>query len=137
MRNSFLLLVLFLSASQIASPQIKEEQENSKFPSNKFFILSCKPNISQTKVLNNKAIVLVKPQYPKQLMEERKHGAISVQVTINEKGRVISASAFSGYPSFRKLAVEAVKKSKFKIFIRCGKPVKVIGNVIYNFIPPE
>lgn len=128
---------MFLLATQIVNSKIKVEQEDSKFPSDKFVILSCKPNMSQIKVLNNKAIKLVKPQYPTKLLEEVKRGAVTVQVTINENGKVISASSFSGNPSFRQLAVEAVKKSKFKRFIRCGKAVKITGNVIYNFIPPE
>lgn len=137
MRNTFLLLVMFLLATKIVSSQIKKEQENSKFSSDKFIILSCMPNMSQIKVLNNKAIKLVKPQYPTELLEEGKRGAVTVQVTINENGKVISASSLSGTPSFSQLALEAVKKSKFKRFVRCGKPVKITGNVIYNFIPPE
>lgn len=138
MRNSFLLLVLFLFASQIVSSQIEKEKDDSKFPSNKFFILSCQSDMNQIGALNNKVIKLVKPQYPKQLLEEGKSGAVTVRVTVNEKGNVISASAFSRMePQFHQLAVDAAKKSKFKRFIRCGKPVKITGNVIYNFILPE
>lgn len=102
-----------------------------------FFILSCIPNLSQTKVLNSKAIKLVRPQYPKELLSERKRGVVNVWVNIDEKGQVVSASAVSGDTRFRQLAVDAAKKSKFKRFIRCGKPVEVMGNVVYDFKPPE
>ncbi len=135
MRKSLLLLV-FLLTSQIVWTQVKK-QENSKYPSDKFVILSCRPNLSQTKVLNGRAIKLVKPQYPKSLITERKKGAVNVQILINEKGKVVSASAISGYTGFRQVAEEAVKKSRFKQFIRCGKPTEVIGTIVYNFIPPE
>lgn len=140
MQKFFLLLALFLLASQIADSQTKVKQQKSKFPDEKSFILSCSSSMtsmSQTKVLNSKAIKLVKPLYPKELLEERKRGSVNVWVNINEKGEVVSAAAVSGDTSFRQLAVEAVKKSLFKRFVRCGKPVKVAGTVIYNFIPPE
>ena len=108
MRKS-LLLLLFLLTSQIVWTQVKKH-ENSKCPSDKFVILSCKPNLSQTKVLNSKAIKLVKPQYPKSLIIERKRSAVNVQILINEKGEVVSASAVSGYTGFRQVAEGSSKK---------------------------
>jgi TonB family protein len=100
-------------------------------------VLACPPNMSNTKVLNGFAINLVKPEYPRELKEQRLSGAVNVQVTIDEDGKLFSATAVSGYQELRKYAVEAVKKSTFKRFVRCGQPVKVIGVIVYNFIPSE
>jgi TonB family protein len=122
--------------SQNSWSQVKK-QEISKYPNDKFVILSCRPNLSQTKVLNGKAIELVKPPYPSELLTEREKGAVNVQVLINETGKVISAHAVSGYEGFRQAAEEAARKSRFKQFVRCGKATKVMGTVVYNFVFPK
>ncbi len=99
--------------------------------------LPCKSQVGNGGVLNSFAIKLVKPEYPKELKGTKISGAVTTLITIDEEGKVISASAFSRYEEFKKQALEAVKQSTFKRFVRCGKPVKVTGNILYNFIPPE
>ena len=136
MKKLLLLLFLFLLSSQSIWSQVKK-QEISKYTNDKFVILSCRPNLSQTKVLNGKAIKLVKPPYPTELLSERKKGAVNVLIVVNEIGEVISAEAVSGYKGFRQVAEEAARKSRFKQFIRCGKAAKVMGTVVYNFVLPK
>ena len=55
-------------------------------------------------VLNGKATNLVKPPYPAAARAVRAEGAVNVQVTIDEEGNVISASAVSGHPLLRAAA---------------------------------
>lgn len=136
MQKPLLLLSLFLLPLKMVWAQVKKP-ENSKYPNDKFVILSCRPNLSQTKILNKRAIKIVKPQYPKEFLEEEKQGAVNVQISINEKGEVVTASALSGFKGFYRVAEEAAKKSRFKRFIRCGKATKVTGTIVYNFVPPE
>ncbi len=136
MKKLLLLLFLFLLPSQSNWSQVKK-QEISKYPNDKFVILSCRPNLSQTKVLNGKAIKLVKPPYPTELLTEREEGAVNVLIIINETGEVVSAQAVSGYKGFRQVAEEAARKSRFKRFIRCGIAAKVMGTVVYNFVLPK
>ena len=100
-------------------------------------VLACPPTMNIIKILNGFAINLVKPEYPRELKEQRLSGAVNIEVIIDEAGKIISATAVSGYQELRKYAVEAVKKSTFKRFVRCGQPVKVIGVIVYNFIPSE
>lgn len=95
------------------------------------------PNIKTISggVLNGKATNLVKPPYPAAAKAVRASGAVNVQVTIDENGNVISASAVSGHPLLRASAVQAARSSKFAPTLLGGKPVKVTGVVVYNFTP--
>jgi TonB family protein len=85
--------------------------------------------------INNGAVLLVKPEYPKAARAVGATGKVEVQVTINELGYVISAQAVSGHPLLRSAAVKAAKESKFRMTFLEGIPVKVTGIIVYNFVP--
>jgi TonB family protein len=87
------------------------------------------------KIVNGKAIDLVKPEYPPAAKAVKASGAVNVQVTIDEEGNVISASAISGHPLLRAAAVSAARESKFSPTTFEGQKVKVIGVIVYNFTP--
>jgi len=86
-------------------------------------------------VVNGKATNLVKPAYPAAARAVRASGAVNVQVTIDESGNVISASAVSGHPLLRAAAVGAARSSKFSPTMLSGQAVKVTGVIVYNFVP--
>lgn len=86
-------------------------------------------------VLNGKATDLPKPTYPPAARAVRASGAVSVQVTVDESGNVVSANAVSGHPLLRASAVEAARSAKFSPTLLGGKPVKVTGIIVYNFVP--
>ncbi|MEP6902049.1 MAG: TonB family protein [Actinomycetota bacterium] len=86
-------------------------------------------------VLNGKATNLVKPTYPMAARAVRASGTVNVLVMVDEQGDVISASAVSGHPLLRASAVQAARASKFSPTILSGKPVKVTGVIVYNFVP--
>lgn len=88
-------------------------------------------------VLNGKATNLVKPPYPPAAKAVRASGAVNVQVTVDEQGNVISAAAVSGHPLLRASAVSAARQSKFSPTLLSGKPVKVTGVIVYNFVPEQ
>ena len=88
-------------------------------------------------VLNGKATKLVKPNYPAAAKAVRAAGAVNVQITIDETGSVVAASAVSGHPLLRAAAVEAARASKFAPTRLEGQPVKVTGVIVYNFVLPE
>jgi TonB family protein len=87
--------------------------------------------------LNGKAISLVIPPYPPAAGAARASGAVNVQVTVDEGGNVISASAVSGHALLRGAAESAARASKFSPTILSGQPVKVTGVVVYYFTLPE
>ena len=93
------------------------------------------PKIVSGGVVNGKARSLVTPQYPSAARAVRASGQVSVQVTIDESGNVISASATSGHTLLRSAAESAARSSKFNPTLLSGQPVKVSGIIIYNFVP--
>ncbi|MBX7171939.1 MAG: energy transducer TonB [Pyrinomonadaceae bacterium] len=91
------------------------------------------PKIVSGGVVNGKAINLVKPPYPPAAKAVRASGAVNVQVTIDENGNVISASAVSGHALLRQAAESAARASKFSPTMLSGQKVKVTGVIVYNF----
>jgi protein TonB len=85
-------------------------------------------------VLNGKAISLPKPAYPPIARQAHASGTVVVQVTIDENGNVISASAVSGHPLLRAVAVSAARGARFSPTKLSGQPVKVTGVITYNFV---
>lgn len=85
-------------------------------------------------VLNGKAISLPKPPYPPIARAARAAGTVTVQVTIDESGKVISARAVSGHPLLQQAAVQAAYGARFSPTQLSGQAVKVTGVITYNFV---
>jgi TonB family protein len=92
------------------------------------------PKIISKGVVNGSAVVLPRPAYPPAAKAVNASGTVSVQVTIDEEGNVISANAAGGHPLLQSAAVEAAKQAKFKPTLLQGQPVKVTGIITYNFV---
>ena len=84
-------------------------------------------------VLQGSALKKVQPPYPPIAKAARAAGAVAVQVTISEEGRVISADVVSGHPLLREAAVQAARQWVFKPTELSGVPVKVQGILTFNF----
>ncbi|MDQ3710689.1 MAG: TonB family protein [Acidobacteriota bacterium] len=87
--------------------------------------------------LSGYAISLITPLYPQDAMKIGLQGKITVQITIDENGNVISAKADSGSGILRFSAETAASKSKFKPIIVNNQIVKATGFIVYNFILPK
>lgn len=87
-------------------------------------------------VLNSKAVNLVTPSFPAAARAVGAGGAVTVQVTIDEEGNVVSAVAVSGHPLLRQASEKAARESKFTPTLLQGQPVKVTGIIVYNFVVP-
>ena len=85
-------------------------------------------------VLNGKAVSLPKPPYPPAARAVRASGSVTVQVLVDESGRVTSATALSGHPLLRAAAAQAAREAIFNPTLLAGKPVKVSGVITYNFV---
>jgi periplasmic protein TonB len=85
-------------------------------------------------VLNGKAISKPQPAYPAIAKAARAQGTVSVQILVDESGRVISASATSGHPLLRAAAESAARQARFSPTLLSGQPVKVSGVITYNFV---
>jgi TonB family protein len=84
-------------------------------------------------VLNGQAVDLPKPVYPQIAKNAHATGVVTVQVLIDETGKVISAQAVSGNPLLRAAAVQAAYRARFTPTYLSQQPVKVSGVITYNF----
>jgi len=92
------------------------------------------PKIVSGGVLNGKAISLPKPAYPALAKAVKAGGTVLVQVTVDENGKVISATAVSGHPLLRPAATQAAYGARFSPTKLSGQAVKVTGVISYNFV---
>ena len=86
-------------------------------------------------VVNGIATYLAKPPYPPSARALRITDSVSVQVLIDETGKVVSASAVSGNLLLRSVSENAARQSKFSPTYLSNQPVKVTGVIVYKFIP--
>ena len=84
-------------------------------------------------VLNGTAILLPAPIYPDAAKRMRTQGTVTVDVVLDETGKVVSAIASSGPPILREAAVQAALKARFSPTKLSGQPVKVSGAINYKF----
>ncbi|MEP6847305.1 MAG: TonB family protein [Acidobacteriota bacterium] len=87
-------------------------------------------------ILNGKAILLPKPEYPAEARKNKVTGTVKVQVIIDETGKVVSAHTVGGIDnaSMRAAAEIAAQKAVFAPTLLSGSPVKVSGVINYNFV---
>ena len=84
-------------------------------------------------VLNGVAISLPPPVYPDAAKRMRTSGIVSVDVVLDEGGKVVSATATSGPTLLREAAIQAALKARFSPTKLSGQPVKVSGTINYKF----
>lgn len=84
-------------------------------------------------VMTGKAKLLPKPTYSAAAKSVGAQGAVTIQILVDETGKVISAKAVNGHPLLRPAAVEAALKARFDPTTLSGVPVKVTGIINYNF----
>jgi protein TonB len=84
-------------------------------------------------VLNGTAIYLPPPVYPEAAKRMRTQGMVTVDVILDETGKVVAANASAGPAILRDAAVQAALKAKFSPTKLSGQPVKVSGVINYKF----
>jgi len=87
-----------------------------------------------SQVLVSKAISLPQPPYPPLARQIKVGGAVSVQILVDESGRVVAAHAVSGHPFLTKSAEEAAQRARFTPTVLNGQAVQVQGVITYNFV---
>jgi protein TonB len=84
-------------------------------------------------VLNGTALSLPQPIYPEAAKRMRTSGIVTVEVVLDETGKVVSANATSGPSILRDAAIQAAMKARFSPTKLSGQPVKVSGTINYKF----
>ena len=82
----------------------------------------------------SKAVKKILPKYPKEAKKTRATGPVAVEVLVDEKGKVIKADAVSGDPVLHEAAEKAALKWRFEPTFLDGIPVKVSGQITFNFV---
>jgi len=91
------------------------------------------PRIISKGVITGQAISLPQPAYPPLAKQMRIQGRVSVQVLIDESGRVVSASALDGHTFLVGAAQKAALQARFSPTKLSDQPVKVSGVITYDF----
>ena len=84
-------------------------------------------------VLNGTAVLLPPPAYPDAAKRMRVQGVVTVDVILDETGKVVAANATAGPVVLRDAAVQAALKARFSPTKLSGQPVKVSGVINYKF----
>ncbi len=87
-------------------------------------------------VINGKATYLARPAYPAEAKAKRLAGSFKVKVIIDEKGNLIYAKSDCGQGVLGEASENAAYQSKFLPTLMGGKPVKLLGLMIYSFVAP-
>jgi TonB family protein len=85
-------------------------------------------------VLAGKAILRPQPPYPENAAGVE--GAVVVEVTLDEHGKVTAARAVSGHALLRDAAVNAAAGWTFSPTELGGRKVGVVGTITFNFTRP-
>jgi Ca-activated chloride channel family protein len=91
------------------------------------------PTVVSGGVLNARARKLPVPAYPERAKLMHVSGMVSVEVTVDESGRVIEARAVSGPPLLRETAVGAARRATFPPALVAGVPAQMKGVINYSF----
>jgi TonB family protein len=100
-------------------------------------LAKAEPRIVPVGAMNGFATDLVMPMYSAIDRRMNIQGKVTVQITLDEKGKLTDAQATEGPKSLRIAAVEAVRRSTFKPVMLQGKPVSASGYIVYNFVPNQ
>lgn len=73
------------------------------------------------------------PIYPPAAKVTRTTGVVKVELTVDEKGDVAVVQKASGPSLLQEAAKDAIRKWKFRPFVRDGQPVRAVGFVSFNF----
>lgn len=85
-------------------------------------------------MITGKAVHKAQPPYPYIAKQIKAQGAVPVQITISEEGRVLQATAVGGHPTLQEAAQQAALQWVFSPTLLNGKAVKVAGVISFNFI---
>jgi TonB family protein len=112
---------------QATQPSQSPQDSSTKTPPDQ---TSSAPIPDSTKL---EPITTQKPPYPDEAREQKLQGQVVVRAFVSETGDVENVEEVSGDSILAKAAMDAVKKWKFKPFIKNGKPTKVSTKLSFNF----
>lgn len=126
------------------APQTKRERLVSKADENKDTDKTTDETMAKTEDVNGDSPLKVgslleyavqkpNPVYPPTARTLRQTGVVRMELVIDENGQVSEVQNLSGPSLLQNAAKDAVRKWKFKPFLRDGQPVKATGFLSFNF----
>jgi TonB family protein len=133
-----------LKAEQAKAEQLKAEQlkaEQAKIEQAKMqeaaAAAAAKPKVPESVELgqlNALAVKLATPVYPPTAQTMNIQGKVTVQISLDEEGKVVSVKAINGHQFLRAAGEDAARRSKFKPTLVGNQAVKATGFIVYNFL---
>ena len=80
-----------------------------------------------------KLIRKVSPKYPKQARKQRIEGTVVLRAIITKDGKIGDLQLISGHPMLAQPALDAVKKWKYRPYLKDGQAVEVETQITVNF----
>ena len=93
-----------------------------------------KQRIQYVGPVNGKALNLPQPVYTPVAKAAGAQGPVTVEIVIDETGRVIQAHATGGHPLLKAESEKAAYRARFSPTLLQNQPVKVKGVITFNFI---
>ena len=112
-----------LRAQQAAEPGSKEPPPDLVAPD-----AGTVPAITPGKLIKR-----VDPKYPKAARKKHLEGQVILKGTITKSGDVVDLQLVSGDPLFTQAALDAVKKWKYRPYLKGGQAVDVDTTITVNF----
>lgn len=81
-----------------------------------------------------KAIKKVEPSYPSFARSMGVSGSVTIEITIDEQGKVTKAEAISGPGQLRQAGVDAAKRWEFQPATSNGTPIQSTTKITFNFV---
>jgi TonB family protein len=139
MRLPLSLLLAILSLEAVAPGQQTRYAANT--PSLDFSSTAASENSSAASIpmlqpadsIGLELLRMKKPSYPGEARKRGIQGQVSLHVDISEAGFVENVKPISGHPLLIPAAIAAVKRWRYKPFLRKGHPVKVSTTVPVDF----
>ncbi len=121
--------------SEIKAVKKVEEVEEIPVLEKKIKVEKVEKKITQSLgVINGKATYLPKPNFSAAAKAVGASGTVSVQITIDLNGNVISANAVSGHPLLKADCERVARMTKFSQTLLSNQAVKATGILTYNFV---
>lgn len=101
--------------------------------------MSCVTVVAPTRVrvsreaMAGRLVKRIEPVHPPEAREKQIQGAVILNLSVDERGKVSRAVKFSGPDLLVPAAIEAVKQWEYQPFMLDGSPIKVETTVIVNF----
>jgi len=83
-------------------------------------------------ILQPPVVKRVEPEYPAAAKSARVSGRVVVEVTIDESGNVVNATAIWGHPLLRDAAIQAARGWRFAPTMVAGLPTKVVSAITFK-----